>query len=209
MESGGSWTHHPSWLPTCSTSKSRPAPAFDACAAPGGRPFAGIAGHPVHAVDLEPHRLAMVGEVAACTSPTASPPRFTTGCRAPWLRTPGSPACSLTRRAPPWASYAATRNSLASPGVRSARHHPATNDPGACGRVAAMMVCSSTRSARPCPKRARSRRELDGFRIRFWSSAPPAGDEDAFQAFVLGAEGLHTFAPHQGFASDRTDTCSC
>ncbi len=162
---------------------------LDACAAPGGKSFRMMAaGAEVLAVDLEPARLERLKEGAArlsmpvrvavhdwLTGPMPGGETFSvvlvdapcTGLgvvrRRPeirWRRLPSDPAAMVLRQRPI---------------LQAAAAHVA---PG--GRLV-YAVCSPMVEEGEGAVAA-----LDGWQIeRRWSSAPPAGDEDAFQAIVL------------------------
>ncbi len=167
---------------------------LDACAAPGGKSFRlAAAGAAVTAVDADDERLARVGEGAArldlpvalhrhdwLDGPAPDLPRdfdavlvdapctaLGTVRRHPeirWRRRPGDPAAMAPRQ-------------LAI--LRAAAEHVADG-----GRLV-YAVCS------PEPEEGEGVvSRLAGWRVvDAWASAPPAGDEDAFQAFVLERAG--------------------
>lgn len=167
------------------------APLLDACAAPGGKTLRlATRGHAVQAVDLEPHRLERVGEGSRRVGVAD---RVTTTVH-DWLTGPlhGTPqfegvlvdapcsALGIVRRHPeirwrrlssdPAAMAIRQRQILA-----NAAHHVAP------GGALVYSVCSPLPEEGPEVVAA-----LEGFSVeRAWSSAPPQGDEDAFQAFVL------------------------
>lgn len=171
----------------------RGARVLDATAAPGGKALRlASRGAEVLAVDALAHRLALVRENAARTGlklelrqhdwlrgPLPDAGQFDavlvdapcTGLgiirRHPeirWLRLPSDPAAMALRQRPL---------------LLAASQHVAP------GGALVYAVCS------PMPEEGRGVVDaLAGWRVeRAWSSAPPAGDEDAFQAFVLRREG--------------------
>lgn len=164
---------------------------LDACAAPGGKTLRlASLGHPVHSVDLEPHRLAMVGEgsrrVHVADRVTTEVHDWLSGPMATGTRFAGvlvdapCTALGIVRRHPEirW------RRMVSDPPAMAIRQRAILKNAAthvADDGVLVYSVCS------PLPEEGHAVAEsLDGFRIlHAWSSAPPAGDEDAFQAFVL------------------------
>ncbi|HCH66299.1 MAG TPA: hypothetical protein DFR83_26075, partial [Deltaproteobacteria bacterium] len=167
------------------------AEVLDACAAPGGKTLRlATRGHSVQAVDLEPHRLSLVEE-GSCRVGIAD--RITTR-EHDWLTGPlpcgtqfagvlvDAPctALGIVRRHPEirW------RRLVSDPPAMAIRQREILKNAAvhvAEGGVLVYSVCSPLSE-----EGAGVVASLDGFRTRHaWSSAPPVGDEDAFQAFVL------------------------
>ncbi len=164
---------------------------LDACAAPGGKTLRlASRGHSVTAVDLEPHRLAMVGEGSRRVHVSE---RVSTHAH-DWLTGPLSnvepfsgvlvdapcSALGIVRRHPEirWRRVASDPSAMAIRQrviLENAAQH-VKND-----GVLVYSVCS------PLPEEGEAvATSLSGFEVvDRWSSVPPAGDEDAFQAFVM------------------------
>ena len=167
------------------------AAVLDACAAPGGKTLRlATLDHTVRAIDLEPHRLKLLGEGSRrvgvsdrvtpevhdwLTGPLPEQPQFAgvlvdAPCSAlgivrrhpeiRWRRLPSDPpAMAIRQRAI----------------LQQAATHVSEDG------VLVYSVCS------PLPEEGPAVVEsLEDFQVVLaWSSAPPVGDEDAFQAFVL------------------------
>ena len=164
---------------------------LDACAAPGGKTLRlATHGHAVVAVDLEPHRLERVGEGSHRVGVAD---RVTTRVH-DWLSGPLPDAdtfagvlvdapCSalgIVRRHPEirWRRLPSDPSSMA---IRQRQILASAAQHVAPGGVVVYSVCSLL------PEEGVAVAEgLAGFEVEeAWSSAPPRGDEDAFQAFVL------------------------
>jgi 16S rRNA (cytosine967-C5)-methyltransferase len=164
---------------------------LDACAAPGGKTLRlATRGHTVHAVDLQPHRLKLVGEGSRRVGVTdrvsteihdwlTGPLTDTRSFQGVLVDAPCS-ALGIVRRHPEirWRRLASDPSAMAIRQraiLKEAAAHVA--DDG----VLVYSVCS------PLPEEGRAVVEsLEQFQVvQAWSSAPPVGDEDAFQAFVL------------------------
>jgi len=165
------------------------APILDTCAAPGGKSMRlATQGHAVIATDLEPGRLALVDEAAARIGVSVDTRAHD------WVAgtIPGleqfsgvlvdapCSALGIVRRHPEirWrrlASDPAAMSIRQRQILRNASQHVMV------GGALVYSVCS------PFPEEgAQVVADLKGFELEAsWSSAPPSGDEDAFQAFVL------------------------
>ena len=164
---------------------------LDACAAPGGKSLRlATLGHQVDAVDLEPHRLERVGEgsrrvgvskrVHTHVHDWLLGPHPRLGTYAGVLVDAPCSALGIVRRHPEirWRRLASDPPAMA---IRQRQILANASQHVAPGGVVVYAVCS------PLPEEGEQvAASLSGFQVETaWSSAPPAGDEDAFQAFVL------------------------
>jgi len=168
------------------------APVLDACAAPGGKSFRlASRGHPVLAVDQSAERLARVREGAQRLSLTVNTAvhDWSTGPHPDLARFPlvlvDAPCTGLgTIRRHPEIRWRRAPSDPAAMAVRQRQILQAAAAHVAPGGALVYAVCS------PLPEEGEGViAGLRGWSVeRAWASAPPAGDEDAFQAFVLRAE---------------------
>ncbi len=163
--------------------------ALDACAAPGGKSFRlRRRGATVTGVDLEPRRLERVREGASRLKMTIAT-QFHDWLRGPL---PGGSTYDLVLVDAPCTGLGTLRRHPeirwrrvpSDPAAMALRQRPilaAASAHVAPGGVLVYAVCS------PEPEEGEGVVQgLAGWQVeRRWSSAPPAGDEDAFQAFVL------------------------